>query len=84
MNISQMASLEERLSLGVGSSSEESANEGEGALREPPVVKESTGFHLGSGSSGDESSEEGEGTLVGPDMEEAMGGNSTGRGRDLS
>lgn len=45
------------------------SDEVEGALKGPPVVRESAAFHLGYGSSGEESSEEGEGTLVGTDME---------------
>ena len=73
VNISQVTSMEEEHSWRVGSSSEESTDEGEGALRGPPVARGSVGFHLGFGSSGEESSEEGEDTLVGPDMEEVMG-----------
>jgi len=74
MNIPQVARLEDRPSCGIGSSSGESADEGEGTLGGPPVVRESARFHLGYGSSGEESSEEGEGTLVGTDKEVSMGG----------
>ena len=59
--------------LGVGSSSGESADEGEGNLRGPPIAKGAARSYLGYGSSGEESSEEGEGTLVCTDMEESMG-----------
>ena len=67
MSIPQVARLEKRLSCGVGSSSGKSADEGEGTLRRPPVIRESAGCHLGYGSS-----EEGEGTLLGTDMEVSM------------
>jgi len=60
MNIPQVARLEERLSCGVGFSSGESADEGEGNLRGPPIVKGAARSYLGYGSSGEESSEEGE------------------------
>ena len=52
----------------------ESADDGEGTLWGPPVVRKSAMFHLGNGSSGEVSSEEGEGTLVGTDMEVFMVG----------
>jgi len=55
LNISQVATLDERPSGGFESSSEESADEGEGVLRGPPVVRESARFHVGYGSSGEES-----------------------------
>jgi len=85
MSIPQVARLEDRPSCGVGSSSGESAEEGEGTLRGPPVVRESARFHLGYGSSGEESSEEGEGTPVDMDTEVSMGGRtSPGTGRDLN
>ena len=67
MSIPQVARLEKRLSCGVGSSSGESADEGEGTLRRPPVIRESARCHLGYGSSGEESSE-GENILVGTDI----------------
>ena len=60
ISIPQVARLEERLSCRVGSSSGESADEGECTPREPLVVRESARCHLGYGSSGEESSEEGE------------------------
>ena len=62
------ARLEEGLSCGVGSSSGESANEGEATLGGPPVVRGSARFHLGY-----ESSEEGENNLGGTNMDESMG-----------
>ena len=64
MSIPQVTRGEDRPSCGVGFSGGESAAEGEGTLRGPPVVRESAVFHLGYGSS------EGEGT----DMEVSMGG----------
>jgi len=74
MSIPQVARLEDRPSCGVGSSNGESAEEGEGTLKGPPVVGESTGFHLGYGSPGEESSAEGERTPVDTDTEVSMGG----------
>jgi hypothetical protein len=51
MSIPQVARLEKRLSCGVGSSSGESADEGEDTPRRPPVIRESARCHLGYGSS---------------------------------
>jgi len=73
MSIHQVARLEDRPSCGVGSSSGESAEEGEGTLRGPSVVRGSARFHLGYGSS-----EEGEGTPVGTDTEMSMGESQSG------
>lgn len=72
MKISKVASLE-MLILGVGSSSGESADEGDGNLGGPPIFEGAARSYLGYGSSGEESSEEGEVTLVGTYIEESMG-----------
>ena len=81
MSIPQVARLEKRLSCGIGSSSGESADEGEGTLRRPPVIRESARCHLGYGSSeegGRHPSGHGHGSVHGGEPVQGQEGTSVG------
>ena len=81
MSIPQVVRLEKRLSCGVGSSSGESADEGEDTPRRPPVIRESARCHLGYGSSeegGRHPSGHGHGSVHGGEPVQGQEGTSVG------